>query len=193
MSFETTKSNSKRRKFMPLYQRIFKGDVIDIGCGPDPVSQADFPNIKSVTPFDLEHGDANRIDEYFKDRQFDVVYGSQVLEHLYAPNDAINRFLKITKVGGHVVMSVPDFVLYEGCVFPSRKNPDHKTVWGVKKPEHARGVGVYKLLECIPNIEILLIMLCDTDYDYSLDKSVDQTLPVTGAEAWVEFAIRRTK
>ena len=43
---ETTKANN-RRKLDILFNKILKGDGIDIGCGPDPLSKVVFPDIKN--------------------------------------------------------------------------------------------------------------------------------------------------
>ena len=47
---------------------VLRGEGIDIGCGPDPVSP-------TARRFDLEDGDANRITEYVEE-QFDFVFSS---------------------------------------------------------------------------------------------------------------------
>jgi len=170
-----------------------RGKLLDVGCGPDATKITDFPGLTEVVPFDEAQGDANLIDSYYAANTFDVVYGSQVLEHLHNPHDALRRFLAITKPGGHVVMSIPDFVIYENSIFPSRFNPDHKTTWGFYRPNHDRGVGVADLVQGFVGVaQPILIQYCDTNYDYALDKSVDQTFDESrGVEAWIEFVVRK--
>src|ERR1035437_9566258 len=58
-----------------------QGNGIDIGCGPDPVTPG-------ARRFDLEHGDANVVSQYVKE-QFDFVYSSHCLEHMYDPRMTI--------------------------------------------------------------------------------------------------------
>jgi hypothetical protein len=54
---ETTKT---KKLWGDLERSIFVGKGIDIGCGPDPVTE-------NVRHFDVEHGDANHITQYVQD------------------------------------------------------------------------------------------------------------------------------
>lgn len=188
MAQETRKANKLRRQLMPMYQKIFKGTILDVGCGDDPISSLDFPAITHVTPFDKEQGNAEQIDAYIHER-FDVVYASQFLEHTDDPFDCFRRMLSLVKLGGHLVVSVPDFCLYENGTFPSRWNPDHKWVWGMRKPNHPRGMGFLDLLTSLKHGYFIYAQLCDTNWDYGANPDIDQTQH--GAEAWLEGVVRR--
>lgn len=59
--------------------------VLNISAGPDFV----WPN---AVPFDQEHGDAKKIDQYFEAESFDTVHNSHSLEHMIDPLvDALHR------------------------------------------------------------------------------------------------------
>lgn len=191
MSAESTKA-AARRKGTWLYNKVFTGKGIDIGCGADILNKEDFPNIVSVEPFDLEHGDANKINEYFYDDYFDFVAGSQVLEHLWNPLDALRRMLKIVKPGGYVIQSFPDYYLYEKGDFPPSKfNSDHKRCFSIHEHiSHPYHVNVLELLMKLTHIaEIIKVEKIDTHYDYSLPLHVDQTRGE--AEAFIEIILQK--
>jgi SAM-dependent methyltransferase len=192
MSAETTKA-VKRRKDTYLYNKVFTGKALDVGCGEDLLKKEDFPNLTSVEGFDLPK-DANKIDEYFPADTFDVVHGSQVLEHLWNPLDALTRMLKITKPGGFVVMSFPDEDLYEKGMWPSRFNSDHKVSFSIYKPdsEMPKHNDVLSLLGTLCNFtgaKIIKVELVDTNYDYNKPWYDDQTR--ADAEAFIEIVIQK--
>lgn len=55
--------------------RYLAGSVIDIGCGSDLV-------VPHATPFDLAHGDAQFIVDFYPAESFDCVHSSHCLEHM---------------------------------------------------------------------------------------------------------------
>jgi SAM-dependent methyltransferase len=191
MSAESTKAANRRRGTW-LYNKVFTGKGIDIGCGLDLLKKEDFPNITEVQPFDLEHGDANKIDEYFPENTFNFVAGSQVLEHLWNPYDALKRFLKITKPGGYVVQSFPHFELYEKGCFEFRFNNDHKRAFSISEYNcHPLHVNVLDLVSHLTDIaEVIKIEKVDTCYDYSLPDHIDQTR-LEFTEAFIEIILQK--
>lgn len=206
MSHETAKATARRRRqdlgcppTEEFWDSVFKGKGVDIGAGDDPLV---WPSC-SVTSFDLPtttdypadvRGDANFIDDFFKENSQDFVHGSQVAEHLHDPLDAIMRMIKIVKPGGWVILTVPDFDLYEKRVFPSKFNGDHKSTWSLWRqiPPNPRFPHI-----CVPHLREALAphlveaALCDTNYDY-MDVESDQTwLPEKGVEAFIEIRIQK--
>ena len=95
------------------WSQIICGDGIDVGCGPDKIRD------DKCIAFDQEQGDANKISEYFT-HKFDYLHASQCLEHMHDPYTAMVEWLEIVKTGGHAIISIPDWTLYEGRVWPSR-------------------------------------------------------------------------
>jgi SAM-dependent methyltransferase len=169
------------------WRDIFRGRGVDVGCGPD---QLPFPGCE---PFDKEQGDANHLSRHLRHNTFDYLHSSQSLEHMLDPAAALADWLKVLKRGGHAVVTVPSWELYEGMVWPSRYNPDHKSTFsmsvrGSPAPAHA----------CLPgwlgrfHAEVLLCRLVDTNYEYAVGVTRDQTWDESdGVEAFIEFVLRR--
>jgi SAM-dependent methyltransferase len=107
-----------------LAPRYFAGRVLDIGAGDDPV-------VPHATPFDREHGDANRADAWFPAASFDCVHSSHCLEHMTDPPDALARWWSLVAPGGHLIVVVPDEDLYEQGYWPSLFNPEHTATFRV--------------------------------------------------------------
>lgn len=171
------------------WMRVFQGDGIDIGCGPDKLP------FDRCIGFDKADGDANHVLQYFSPGTFRYVHSSQSLEHMVNPFKALTEWLKIVKKGGHVVFTVPDWCLYEHMIWPSKFNPDHKSTWsmhlrGSYAPQH---VYIPEFLSQVPGVNVLRSKLVDTNYDYSKPPSVDQTyFESDGVEAFIEVVLKKT-
>lgn len=155
---ETSKSKAV---WGDVEKQILRGSGIDIGCGPDPVSE-------TVRKFDMGDGDANKISEFVKE-QFDFVYASHCLEHMHFPAKAIAEWWKLVKPGGHLFFMVPDEDLYEQGVFPSRFNPDHKATFTLSKAKSWSpvSINVLELANSLPGARIVSLVLHDHGYDRS--------------------------
>jgi SAM-dependent methyltransferase len=127
MSSETGKSIHRRIRDPLFYLHVFKGAAIDIGAGPDGLSQYAylFPLLTSVRDWDLPDGDAN-VMEGLTPESFDLVHSSHTLEHMVAVDRALARWWELVRPGGFLVFTVPDEAMYEQGVWPSTFNPDHK-------------------------------------------------------------------
>jgi SAM-dependent methyltransferase len=156
---ETTKS---RMYWGPREWEATRGKGIDIGCGPDPVTE-------EARRFDMQDGDANRITDFVHE-QFDFVYSSHCLEHMHDPRTTILDWWKLVKAGGFLFVLVPDEDLYEQGVFPSRFNTDHKATFTIAKAQSwsPRSVNVLDLANSLPNGRIVSLELQDRGYDRSL-------------------------
>jgi SAM-dependent methyltransferase len=135
MSDEMTKSHRCRLRHGDY--TWFKGDILDVGCGNDPI-KLDPPS--TVRGWDLEDGDAQLL-EGVKDGSFDVVCASHCLEHMHDPAEALCNWSRVLREGGHMYILVPLFSAYEkfndfahGGDNPSRFNADHKTSWDLVSP-----------------------------------------------------------
>lgn len=127
-SLENSKNNeaSKIRWELVPYMR---GKVLDIGCGPYKA----FPHFVGidnghhwgVQGADIEAEATNL--EIIADSSCDAVFSSHLLEHIpYAdvPN-TLNEWFRVTKVGGHVILYLPDSDEYPK-VGTQYANADHK-------------------------------------------------------------------
>ena len=131
-----------------------------MGSGDDALP---FPGCR---PFDQKDGDANRLSDYFKTESFDYLHASQSLEHMHDPRAALTQWLYVVKPGGHLVISIPSWEIYEGMVWPSRFNPDHKSTWsmslrGSPAPIH---ILVPEFLKEFP-VKVERCRLVDANYD----------------------------
>lgn len=195
---ETSKSIFHRLHDSRYATRYFVGDGIDIGSGPDPLSQyyEFFPQMKSCRSWDLKDGDAQKM-KTVADGSFDFVHSSHCLEHMRKVDVALANWVRILKRGGHLVCMVPDEDLYERGVFPSTFNPDHKHTLTIhkKKSWSPVSVNLIDLIRELPyNVVVKKIELLDATYRYGLErrakKRLDQTMTPVG-ECAIEFILQR--
>jgi len=188
---ETSKAMRRRwvedAKGLFPWKDIFKGKGIDVGAGDDPLPFED------CIAFDQKDGDANKLDTYFKAGQFDYLHSSQSLEHMHDPKIALDSWIKVVKKGGYVICTIPDFILYEGLIWPSRYNPDHKSSFSMWLKDSPAPIHCL-LPDWLSNfnVEVLLCRLVDTNYNYKILTSKDQTyVESDNVECWLEFVLRK--
>jgi ubiquinone/menaquinone biosynthesis C-methylase UbiE len=114
---------------VPLLQPGF--DVLDAGCGPATISadiaDAVFPGKvtaldistseldqgrrlvegREIVNLELVAGSAYKMP--FPDRSFNVVFSLDLIEHLSEPLKALREFHRVTRPGGFVALSTPDW------------------------------------------------------------------------------------
>ena len=133
---------------------------LDVGCG----NRTLMPNMITVdnwadgADYKME---ADNLHE-FKDKMFDFVYASHVLEHLKSPLEAIEEWLRVVKVGGYVIIITPD-MLYVPTKGMANGDPQHKYDW--KREEVREMVGmlsgcemVNKNVWALPNYSMLFVL-----------------------------------
>lgn len=126
-----SRETSKTLKYYPNFvHHLYDKDVIDVGCGPDPLP---YKYAKSLRTWDLPDGDAQYLDG-IPDESFDVVWASHVLEHMVDVPTTISHWMRVLRPGGEMMIFVPNFVYYEKCRFPSQFNGDHKQTFGGPSP-----------------------------------------------------------
>lgn len=114
---ESQKTNQLRSQaFKEAYLR---GRIIDIGSGSETVCP-------EAEPFDMQDGDANRILDFREAGAYDCVHSSHCLEHMRDPEAALCQWWGLLRLGGHLVLVVPEEDLYEQGYWPSIFNADHK-------------------------------------------------------------------
>lgn len=170
------------------WRTFFVGKGLDIGSGDDPLP---FPD---CVAFDKAQGDANHLTRYFNPDSFDYIHASQVLEHLYQPEQRLREWLTIVRPGGYLIATVPDIGAYENFTYPSRFNPDHKASFsmiyrGSAFPVHCH---IPTLTEALSDVaETILARYIERNYDWR-QRHRDQTMEETAdVEIWNEIVLRR--
>ena len=139
------------------------GTVIDIGCGSALV-------VPHAVPFDVEHGDAQRLLDYFEPRSFDCVHSSHCLEHMKNGPEALRQWWALVKPGGYLVLVVPDEDLYEQGAWPSIFSNEHFSTFNLGKRASWSPVSldIAALVSGLPGAELLDACVQDDGYDRRL-------------------------
>lgn len=109
-----------------------RGRSIDLGCGMHKVfpSFLGVDNCRDNVLFgaqirpDMVVETVERL-EIFADGSFDCVFSAHTLEHIEGWRGALEEWWRITKVGGYLVLYLPDRDLYPN-IGEDGANPDHK-------------------------------------------------------------------
>lgn len=217
MAKETSKANFLRRsKELCYINKYFAGNGIDVGAGANPLNfqhigycdsnmfgfyrffkkNSLFPKIDSVKIYSSDW-DKNNEAEFIltreKERSYDFCYSSNLLEHVKVFQRSLLDFSLITKVNGYLIISVPDFELYEKEIWPPIKNNGHISCFSLDKNYSINThYNLSKTLSYHYNLEIVKLEIADSNYDYSItDKNLDQTdIYPHGAECFVEFVAK---
>lgn len=191
--YEASKAVMCRLHDSRFATRYFIGSGIDIGCGPDPISQysEQFPLMESCRSWDMPDGDAQYL-ESVDDNTFDFVHSSHCLEHMVDPKTAMTHWLRVLKPNGHLVITIPEEDLYEQGIFPSTNNDDHKWTFTIAKAKSWSNKSINLasfLAEFSDTAQILKIELLDASFRYGLQR-FDQTLTPIG-ECAIEFIMHK--
>lgn len=190
---ECSKSIARRLSNSNFISKYFRGDGVDIGGKPDPLSlyKELFPLVNDVKTWDWEDGDAQYL-ETVDDNCFDFVHSSHCLEHLVDPAEGLRNWFRVLKPDGYLIITVPDEDMYEQGVFPSTFNGDHKWTFTIYKETSwsDRSINVIELLSQLDSAaSIEKIELLTSTYRNGLPR-YDQTLtPV--AECGIEIIVRK--
>lgn len=176
---ETTKSHPIRI-FRKDYERFMRPGMIgvDVGGGDDPLRS---PSGSPYPTYDIDRGDAQYLDK-LSDNSLDFLYSSHCLEHLVNLDIALSNWNRVLKRGGYVYMTVPDFILYEHCNWPSKYNGDHKHTFSLSLSRKFVGrdnhYGPQELTDLFKRtgFKVVRMEIEDQDYNYSDISGKDQTL-----------------
>jgi SAM-dependent methyltransferase len=190
---EAKKAKERRLAEGWIWNDIFKGTGIDVGAGDDLYEWSG----ATILPFDMEHGDANKLHAYWAGGKFDFLHASQCLEHMHNPYDALINWAKVVRKGGYLVITIPDFALYEHGCWPSKYNPDHKSSWSLTITQTPAPIHVnlnsqeWKNTVAFAKCEIVMQRIVDTNYDYS-KYNEDQTFDFDKrVESFLEIVLKR--
>lgn len=104
------------RKLETYARTYFTGSLVDIGCGDKPYKKLLAPYVKAHIGIDHEGTlhDQSRVDRFgtaynlpAKDEEFDCALCTAVLEHLEEPESALRECLRVLRMGGIAIYSVP--------------------------------------------------------------------------------------
>ncbi|MFZ5775052.1 MAG: methyltransferase domain-containing protein [Thermodesulfobacteriota bacterium] len=193
--WEQSKAAKRRFGIGAFHNRYFVGHGVDIGGGPDPLGQyaGIFPLMASCRTWDMEDGDAQYM-AGVEDNQFDFVHASHCLEHMVDVPVAFGNWLRVTKPGGFMIITVPDEDLYELGNWPSRYNADHKWTFTIMKERSwsPRSINVLELLHAFAGQMMVekIELVRDFFRDAWAAEGIDQTrTPV--AECAIEIIVRK--
>jgi SAM-dependent methyltransferase len=106
----------------PLFKAIqhfapkLKGKLMDFGCGSKPYKN--IFNVDSYTGVDIKKSGHNHlhsnVDVFytgnklpFESETFDSIFSSEVLEHLFQPDELLNELNRVLKPGGKLLITAP--------------------------------------------------------------------------------------
>lgn len=185
---------TKRRYNDPTYHLwYYNGVGLDIGGGDDPLGRwcHAFARMKSCRTWDKADGDAQKLLS-IADNSLDFVTSSHCLEHLNNPRSGLSRWVAVVKPGGYLVVTVPDFNLYENGTWPSKYNADHKWGFALNRP-WSLSPPVINVIDLIQGVEdhanIERLQLVRDFYSPHL-AGTDQTL-LPNVESAIEFVLRK--
>lgn len=197
---ETTKATLRRQADLEFpWHDLFKqqAKIIDVGSGDDPL----YWDGCVVSHYDKPDGTpANQILDEFPHGVYDMVHGSQVLEHIHPLPLALLTWAKLLRMYGHIVFTVPDFDLYEKCKWPSQFNAGHVNTFSLTRGQSPAGLNHYHVgskrwekifADC--GLEIVRQELITTNYDPSKPLE-DQTYNFEdGVECFIEVVATKVK
>lgn len=193
---EMSKSTKRRYNDPAYHLHFFAGDGLDIGGGDDPLGRwvHAFARMKSCRTWDKADGDAQELIGVASD-SFDFVASSHCLEHLHKPAKSLANWIRVVKPGGFISVSVPDAGLYEGWVWPSRYNADHKHLFTTTYSTSAGRYGlpvvvVQEMLKLVSGSADLERLAVVRDFHSPALSNSDQTL-LPNVESAIEFVLRK--
>lgn len=190
----TGNSIVRRMRDPNFITHYFVGHGIDIGSDQHNTlgNYAEFfPGMLSTMMWDINDGDAMYM-ELIEDDTFDFVHSSHCLEHLKGPCTAIQNWWRILKIGGYLVVIVPDEDMYEQGVWPSRFNGDHKWSFTTYKKRSwaPMSVNVFELLMQLQTCaDIIKVERLTSTFRFG-GVTRDQSMSNIGEPA-IEFIVRK--
>ena len=193
MGNEASKAQKRRARHPRYANRYFVGKGIDIGPGTDGIKhhRDKFPLMTDVDEWDESFGNGDAKDMAgIADNTYDWVHSSHCLEHIYDVDTAVLNWIRITKPGGYLVITVPDEDLYEQGVWPSTFSGHQRSFTIYKAQSWSSGTAnVVDILRHIGDrAKCISIGLHDEHYQYGAER-FDQTGGDTEVE--IEFILQK--
>lgn len=133
------------RLFLSAYENEAFGSILDYGCGGSPYRQvfqaeeyrrADYVDCGGI---DCLIGPDGRLT--YPDDSFDLVLSTQVLEHVFQPQDYLKEALRVLKPGGKLILTTHGIWEDHGCPYDFRR----WTFDGLSQELEAAGFAVKKV------------------------------------------------
>jgi ubiquinone/menaquinone biosynthesis C-methylase UbiE len=194
---EMSKAAARREKDWRYANRWFVGKGLDIGCGYDvlPVTN----QVTEMQGYDtlFGHKNAQYLPE-IEDCVYDFVVSSHCLEHMVNPSISVVNWLRVLKIGGFLVVTIPEWELYEHKHWPSKFNGDHKHSFTMRSwREQSTTRRCPSLISMLPFLQqfadytdVEMLQMLTEHYDLTLGPHIDQT--GSPAECAIEFVLRKT-
>ena len=120
--------------------------ALDVGCGDGFWSKRLKENgwlVTSIDGYDLRYKPAKEVNLEkpmpFEDNSFDLIWKSEVIEHIHNVDQVLSELRRILKPGGRMILTTPNsyFWLYDLLkifgISPAKvQNPDHKQFFSLK-------------------------------------------------------------
>jgi SAM-dependent methyltransferase len=102
------------RDIKEAIEKYAKGNFLDMGCGNKPYESFYKPLTSSQIGCDIIQSDKHKVDVVcpvtelsFPEKEFDTVFCTQVLEHVFEHNKMMNEIFRVLKPGGTIILTVP--------------------------------------------------------------------------------------
>ena len=146
------------RSILKIINKLSSGSILDVGCMDDYLikrlpERFDYYGIDDEPLCRHDRIVKEKFEDYVKNKKFDIVLSTEVLEHLANPVEAIKNFKKISKK--YILISVPNepfFSIFRLFV-PAREH-----LWTVfpKALELQLGKPLYETRACLHRTYIAL-------------------------------------
>ena len=121
-------------KIREVALKYCQGCGVDVGCGDDKIRPEAFgidSGLDAIYGRSVEFRNLSIVNVkqevhdlgFIQEGSLDYVYTSHFLEHLHEPKEMIEDMCRVLKVGGHIVVYLPDRLLY------TDDNPEHYHMW----------------------------------------------------------------
>lgn len=113
-------SESEKVKDLPNVMQFITGRILDVGCGEHKIiPEAVGVDGRPLPGVDIICDSTDQIYDYANE-WFDTVFSSHFLEHCEDQYATIEDFYFLLKMGGHLVLYLPD-----GRHYNNQENPEH--------------------------------------------------------------------
>lgn len=156
-----------------------RGKILDLGCGPEKILDTKecvgVDSMKDVQMFGIPMNPDVKMDvatlPLFAGSAVDGIFSSHLLEHIYYREvpSVLREWFRVLKVGGYLVLYLPDENQYPKCGEPER---------GIYVPEpfcnsdHKWNVNYDRVLDAVErtgaNCDLVHYEVCKEDDEYSL-------------------------